>query len=150
MIRSIIIILGLMILFSGCFTVVSSTIIQINNVNQNEYNNIKQDIKHFIINLNKPMDFDCEFDNKMWKENRENGDLICRSIYLGDIQVYREENMVKVTYSRAPAFFIPTKEIITDEHKIMQGIFLGLGYYFKEKYKKDVKVIFYHRDLRDR
>lgn len=148
-----IIIVGQFILMCALFAylpfmnVVSSTIIQIDNVNQDEYKKIKQDIEGFITNLDKPMNFDCEFDNEMWKGNRENGDLICRSVYFGRLSVSIKNNNINIGYSGTSSFWIPTEGVISDQHKVMQGILLGLGYHFQQKYNKDVKVIFYHKDL---
>jgi hypothetical protein len=148
-----IIIVGQFILMCALFAylpfmnVVSSTIIQIDNVNQDEYKKIKQDIEDFITNLDKPMKFDCEFDNEVWKSYRDKGNMMCRSVYFGDIYMDMKENIVEITYSGTSSFWIPTEGVISDQHKVMQGILLGLGYHFQQKYNKDVKVIFYHRDL---
>ncbi|WP_299854001.1 hypothetical protein [Sulfurimonas sp.] len=142
MIYKVIMALGLMFILNGCFTIVSSTEIKINKVTKDEYEQIKKDIRDRVTALNPA--FDCDSDDR-WKANRDNGELICNH---GMLYTEMHENNVSVVYATAPAFWIPTKEIITDEHKKMQKLFLKLAKKYKQKYKDStVEIIFYHTDL---
>ncbi|WP_428025389.1 hypothetical protein [Arcobacter sp.] len=124
--------------------VTSGTEIRINNVTQVEYDEMKKDFRIMITNLNPP--FDCEFDKKYWKADRDSGELICQDYNYNHIYMEMKENNISIYYGGSTSFGLPTKMIITDEHKKIQKIFLNLATKYKKKYK-DVKVIFYHRDL---
>lgn len=123
----------------------SATEIKINNVIEKDYDEMKQDVKVLITKLNPP--FDCEFDKKYWKANRDSGDLICQDQNYNDLYMGMKDSNISIYYDGGASFLLPTKEKITDEHKMIQGVFLGLGYYLQKKYNQDVKVIYYHRDL---
>ena len=144
MIYRLIMIIGIIVTLTGCFRVSSGTEIKINNVTQVEYKDIKEDVEDIITKLEPP--FDCEYDKKYWKANRDNGELICRGDPLANIYVDIKEKNISLFYNGTYAFWMPTKEIITDEHNKMQKLFLELATKYKREYE-DVEVIFYHHDL---
>ena len=123
----------------------SSTKIQIVDVMPIEYTEIKKDVLSVITNLNSP--FDCEFDKKYWQENRDSGELICQDNTGSELYMGLYDNNISIIYSGGDSFWFPTNEKITNEHKTMQILFIKLASKYKYEYKKDVRVIFYHRDL---
>lgn len=141
MISRIIILLGIIFSLSGCFYIGSSTIIKIGGLGNSEYEFIKQDIRNTIKELN--LTFDCDSDNETWGPNREKGELICNN---SSLYVEMQDGYVNIAYIGSGSFWIPTKEIITNEHKRMQKIFLELAKKYKIKYK-DVSLYFYHDSL---
>lgn len=141
MIYRVLMIFGVIFTLNGCFHVGSSTEIIINDVTKIEYEKIKKDVRNRVTALNPP--FDCESDKEYWKANREKGELICNN---GTLYTEMNENNVNIIYSGGTEFWVPTKMIITNEHKKIQKLFLELASKYKKKYK-NVSLIFYHNDL---
>ena len=146
MIYKSILIVCLVFILNGCFRVSSGTQIKIDNLTQVEYTQIKKDVQNIATTFKPP--FDCQYDEKYWKANREKGQLICMGDPIGDIFTDMTKKVIRIDYSGTYAFWIPKKEIITDEHKKIQKLFLELAKKYKKRYPKSViEVIFRHHDL---
>lgn len=150
MIYRLIFTLGLIFTLTGCFRIGSTTKILIKNSTKSEYEEIKKEILNIITTLNPP--FDCSYDNESWKANRDDGELICMRNF-GNLYTELDQNSIKIVYNGEYNFLIPTielikKEIITEEHKKIQKLFLQLAENYHKKYKNStVEVRFYHTDL---
>lgn len=152
-------IFGIAFILSGCFSIGSGTSIEVQGLTQSEYAQIKEDIRGVITTLNPP--YDCEYNEEMWQENRDAGQLICHdtSSYRsnreeGGITVSMDDNnMTIIAFGDSHRFWIPTqefivKEIVTKEHQEMQKLFLTLAAKYKKEYPHSkIEVIFHHHDI---
>lgn len=140
MINKLILLLNLLFILNGCFHVSSGTVLTIYSNTELDYKEISEDIRSNIIKFNTS--FDCH-SNEASTRYQKKDQVICN---YGTLYTENNRNSINVIFSGGSEFWIPTKEIITDEHKQIQKLFLKLGLKYKKKYK-DVKVIFYHDDL---
>jgi hypothetical protein len=136
--------LGLMLILNGCFHVDSSTEMKITKVSNKDFEEIKKEIK-CIANTFIRSDYDCEHEKD---EFDIKDDILYCYGYYGIIHVTYKNKSVFIKYGGAHSFWIPTKEVITDEHKKIKKLFVKLAKKYHKKYPTStIKVVFYHNDL---